>query len=93
MAKLTIEQPHGLSIEEVKRRLTALSDRLASKYGLDTRWVSECEAQIKATGVTARLSCSDGVVRVLMDLSFALLPIKGKIEERLRRELRETLCG
>lgn len=93
MAKLTIEQPHGLSMEEAKRRLTTLSDRLASKYGLDARWLSDCEAQIKTTGVTARLTCSEGMVRVLMDLSFALFPVKGKIEERLRRELKETLSG
>jgi len=92
MPKVTIDQPHSLSLPEVKQRLQGLQDKLAAKYGVDARWTSDTESQLKGTGFTGRISCADGRVSVLIDLSFALTPIKGKIEERVRQELKNALA-
>lgn len=92
MAKLNIEQPHALPHDEVKKRLQELADRLAAKYGIDANWVSDREATLKRTGVNGKLQLLDDKVTVLLDLSFALLPMKGKIEERIQRELKSALA-
>ncbi len=92
MAKLSIEQAHSLPIEEVKKRLQEMADRLAAKYGIDARWTSDREASLKRTGVSGTLSLTEQKVSVLLDLSFALLPLKGKIQERIERELRSALA-
>ena len=92
MAKINIEQPHTLPQHEVKQRLVALAERLSQKYGIEARWVSDHEAEIKRTGVTGRLLCGDTNVTVRLDISFALLPLKGTIEERIRRELASNLA-
>ena len=92
MAKLNIEQAHALPIEEVKRRLQELADRLSAKYGIDAKWVGDREAQLKRTGVSGTIKVGDDKVAVLLDLSFALLPMKGKIQERIARELKSALA-
>ena len=52
MAKLNIEQAHALPLDEVKRRLQELADRLSAKYGIDAKWTSDREAKLKRTGVS-----------------------------------------
>jgi len=92
MAKLNIEQTHSLPLDEVKKRLQELADRLAAKYGIDARWTSEREAALKRTGVSGTIKVGDDKVAVLLDLSFALLPLKSKIQERIERELKSALA-
>lgn len=92
MAKLTIEQAHALPLDEVKKRLEDLANRLAAKYGIDAKWTSDREATLKRTGVSGKLQLLEDKVSVLLDLSFALLPMKGKIEERITRELKSALA-
>ncbi|HXU71963.1 MAG TPA: polyhydroxyalkanoic acid system family protein [Polyangia bacterium] len=91
MAKLNIEQAHALPLDEVKRRLQELADRLSAKYGIDARWTSDREATLKRTGVSGTIKVADDKVAVLLDLSFALIPMKGKIQERIARELKSAL--
>ncbi len=92
MAKLSIEQAHALPIDEVKRRLQELADRLSAKYGIDAKWTSDTEASLKRTGVSGTIKVAADKVAVLLDLSFALLPMKGKIQERIARELKSALA-
>ena len=92
MAKLNIEQAHALPLDEVKRRLQELADRLSAKYGIDAIWTSDREASLKRTGVSGIITLAEDKVAVLLDLSFALLPLKGKIQERIERELKSALA-
>jgi putative polyhydroxyalkanoate system protein len=92
MAKLNIEQAHALPLDEVKRRLQELADRLSTKYGIDAKWTNDREATLKRTGVSGVITLAENKVAVLLDLSFALLPLKGKIEERITRELKSALA-
>ncbi len=92
MAKLNIEQAHALPLDEVKKRLEDLANRLATKYGIDAKWTSDREATLKRTGVSGIIKVAEDKVAVLLDLSFALLPMKGKIQERIERELKSALA-
>jgi putative polyhydroxyalkanoate system protein len=92
MAKLNIEQTHALPVEEVKKRLQALADKLSEKYGINAKWVSDREAEVKRTGVSGKITCNESKVTVFLDLSFMLNPLKEKIESRVRRELETCLA-
>jgi putative polyhydroxyalkanoate system protein len=91
MAKLSIEQNHSLPVAEVKKRLEALSTKLSEKYSIAAKWIGEREAELKRTGVSGKILVEDKLVKVVLDLSFALLPLKSKIEERIRAELEKNL--
>jgi putative polyhydroxyalkanoate system protein len=92
MPKLNIEHPHALPVEEVKKRLQTLADKLAEKYGISAKWTSEREAEVKRTGVSGKITCSESKVTVFLDLSFVLSPLKEKIESRVKRELESSLA-
>jgi putative polyhydroxyalkanoate system protein len=92
MAKLSIEQAHALPLDEVRKRLENLATRLSAKYGIDAQWTGEREATLKRTGVSGKITLHDAKVAVLLDLSFALLPLKGKIQERIEHELKTALA-
>lgn len=93
MPKLTIEQPHALPHGEVRQRLSTLEDRLATKYGIEAKWVSDTHAEIKRTGASGSIRCAPDRVVVEIDLSFALSPVKSKVETRVREELARALAG
>ena len=91
MPKLTIEQSHRLPPTEVRSRLDVLQAKLAEKYGIHGTWVSDTEAQIKRTGASGTIKCFAEKVVVQLDLSFALTPLKSKVENRVREELARCL--
>lgn len=93
MPKLNIEHPHSLPLDEVKKRLQALADRLSTKYGIEATWISPTEANVKRSpGVTGKITCTDSKVTVFLDLSFVLSPLKEKIDNRVRKELEGCLA-
>jgi putative polyhydroxyalkanoate system protein len=91
MPKLAIEHRHNLAPDIVRERLKALQARLSEKYGLSASWISEKEATIKGTGASGTIRCEPERVVVNVDLSFALTPLKGQVEQRIRHELERAL--
>jgi putative polyhydroxyalkanoate system protein len=92
MPKFTVERSHTLSAEDAKARLQSLSDKLSEKYGLRSEWKSSTLAEVKGTGASGTITCEPGKVSVMIDLSFALTPLKGKIEDKVKRELESALA-
>jgi len=88
MPKVNIEQSHKLPAAEAKKSLDGLSADLADKYGLTSRWLSDTEAKVERTGVSGTIKIEPQRVLVNLDLSFALTPLKGTIESRIRDELK-----
>jgi putative polyhydroxyalkanoate system protein len=91
MPKFSIEHAHTLAPAEVKQRLQTLSERLAQKYGIDSTWHTETEASFKRTGATGTIRVHPDKVAIAVDLSFALTPLRGQIEERIKTELSRAL--
>ena len=92
MPRISIEHAHALPVAAVKERLDQLSQRLASKYGVDARWGADGQAKFSRTGASGTIACDDRKVVVNVDLSFALTPLKGQIESRIRDELTKVLA-
>src|SRR5438445_8166886 len=93
MAKVTIEHPHTLSHDEVKKRLDTLNGRLSSKYGIDATWKSDTQATFKGMGASGTIQCHPDKVVVNVQLSLLLSPVKSKVESRIRQELATALAA
>jgi len=89
MPKLSIQHPHKLPAAEARKKLEKLSADLSDKYGLKSHWTSDTEARVERTGATGHIRIQPEAVVVDLDLSFALSPLKGTIETRVRDELRK----
>lgn len=87
MPKITLSRNHSLPAATIKERLVALGTKLQEKYQAKTSWADDRTLSVKGTGVDGKLTIGDSKVDVLIDLSFMLSPMKGKIEESLNHEL------
>jgi putative polyhydroxyalkanoate system protein len=89
MPKLSIEREHGKdSIEAVKADVQDLADRLSARYDLKCRWKGN-NLEFRRTGAEGRIEVDDRRVRLVMNLSLLLAPIKGEVEKRTIRYMDE----
>ena len=89
MPKLEITQSHTGTAEEAKTKLETLAKELSDKYGLSSKWLSDTEAKVERTGATGAIKIEPKHVKVSLDLSFVLSPMKSKIEEKIKDELKK----
>jgi len=87
MAKLQISQSHNLTAAEAHDRIDKLSKDLGEKYGLTSSWVNDTEAKVERTGAKGTIKILTNLINVELDLSFAMSPLKGTIEKRIKEEL------
>jgi putative polyhydroxyalkanoate system protein len=90
--RFEITQSCSVSAEEARRRLEQLSTDLRDRYGLEPVWVSPTEVAIKRSGASGTLRIESGLIRVDVNLSFVLTPLRNEIESRIRHELGELFA-
>ena len=88
MPKIEVSQSHALELAEVKTRMEGVQAELTEKHGLAFSWEGDRLLRVSGKGVKGNIRIEDSLVRVDLDLSMLLTPFKGKIESRLREQLR-----
>jgi hypothetical protein len=99
MARVAVAATHRLGRDEARRRLRDRLGAVCDSYGsevteLHEEWSQDTLAFVfKAIGmrVIGTIAVGDGDVRISVDLPFAAVLFKSRIEERIRSELRDTL--
>lgn len=92
MPKLEITQSHKVTAAEAKTKLEGLSQELSNAYGLTSKWHSDTEANVKATGASGTIKIEPTQVSVKIELSMALFAIKGKVETKIKEELKKLFA-
>lgn len=87
MPKIDISQPITVTSQEARRRLELLQDELEQRFGLVPTWTSPTQAEVRRTGASGTLRIEPSRVEVHIDLSFALTPLRGRIESEIRGRL------
>lgn len=87
MPTIDISQRINVTPQEARRRLDLLQDELQQRFGLVPTWTSPTQAEVRRTGAGGTLRIEPSRVDVHIDLSFALTPLRGRIETELRRRL------
>jgi putative polyhydroxyalkanoate system protein len=91
MAKLDLDIPHSLSVEETHARLDRMTPKLQAEYGALCRWENERRLSVSRKGLNATIDVEESRVHVHMDLGFLLGPLAGRIREGITRQLSELL--
>lgn len=92
MPKVNIQQAHSVPAADAKKKLDTLSQDLADKYGITVKWLSETAAKVERSGVSGDIKIEAQRILVDLDLSFALTPLKGKIDSRIRDEMQKLFA-
>jgi putative polyhydroxyalkanoate system protein len=89
MPRVDIVREHGKgSVEEVRTDVQDLADRLSAKFDLKYSWKGN-RLEFKRRGVDGHIEIDERRVRLLLNLSMLLAPIKGEVEKRTHRYMDE----
>jgi putative polyhydroxyalkanoate system protein len=91
MADIDIERNHKLGLQELRRRLGTLEEKLQERYGAKVQWRGD-EADIKGPGFTGTLHLAEERVAVALKLNFVMRPLAGKIREAMEKQVDKALA-
>lgn len=89
MAAIDITKNHTLGRETAKTRASQVIDRIKGEFGIQGAWADDVFTITKPT--TGKFTVTDTTVRVEVELSFMMRPLKGKIEDKINAELGRAL--
>ncbi len=90
MTTLHIRQPHGLPPEAVRARVEHLAQALQSQWDMDYRWEGD-RLLFRRSGAEGYIEVGENYVALSLTLGLLLRPMKGRIEESIRRQLAQEL--
>lgn len=91
MADIDIERTHKLGLDELRKRLGTLEEKLQKRYGAQIDWRGD-EANIKGPGFTGTLTLGEANVAVSLKLNFLMRPMAGKIREAMESQVDKALA-
>ena len=86
MSKITIKRRHGLDHKKAKSAAEKIARDLKSRFDLDYAWDGDHIA-FERPGLSGTLQVGKAELRLDVELSFLLTPLKGPIEQAIHREL------
>lgn len=88
MAKIDIRRPHQLSIAEARAAIDKVAARMHEKFDMEGQWQGDT-LQFSRSGVKGSIAVGSDAIQVTAELGMMLTPLKGMIEQEIRRKLDE----
>ena len=88
MPKIDIRRPHQLPIAEARTVVEQVAARMREKFGMDGRWQDDT-LLFSRPGVNGSIAVGTDVIHVKAELGLMLAPLKGMVEQEIRRKLDE----
>lgn len=88
MPKIDIRRPHQLPIAEARAVVDQVAARMREKFGMEGRWQDDT-LLFSRPGVSGSIAVDSDAIQVKAELGLMLTPLKGMIEQEIRRKLDE----
>lgn len=88
MPKIDIRRPHQLSLAEARAVVEKVATRMQEKFGMSGQWEGDT-LRFSRPGVTGGIAVASDAIHVTAELGMMLTPLKGMIEQEIRRKLDE----
>jgi len=88
MPSIDIHRPHQLPIADARARVDQVAARMNEKFGLSGQWQGDTLG-FSRPGVSGSIAVESDTIRVQARLGMMLTPLKGVIEQEIRRKLDE----
>lgn len=86
--KIDIRRPHQLSIAEARAVVDQVAARMREKFGMDGQWEGDT-LRFSRPGVNGSIAVGSDAIQVTAELGMMLAPLKGMVEQEIRRKLDE----
>ena len=91
MSKIHLKQHHTLSREETRKRVESIAEDLKREYKMDYSWNGD-RVDFRRSGASGSVHLGEGFIELDMKLGMLLAPLKGKIEDTIRRDISSKLA-
>jgi putative polyhydroxyalkanoate system protein len=88
MSKIDIQRSHQLSLADARAVVEQVADSMQRKFGTTGQWQGDT-LSFARSGVKGAIAVSASDVHVTAELGILLSPLKGTIEDEIRRKLDE----
>ncbi len=88
MPKIDIHRPHQLPISEARAVVDKVAARMQEKFGMGSHWQDDT-LLFSRPGVSGSITVGSDAIHVKAELGLMLAPLKGMVEQEIRRKLEE----
>ncbi|MBB6244515.1 polyhydroxyalkanoic acid system family protein [Rhodanobacter sp. MP1X3] len=88
MPQIDIRRPHQLSIPEARTVVDKVAMKMREKFATESQWQGDT-LKFARSGVNGTIAVGSDAVVVHAELGLMLSPMKGMIEQEIRRKLDE----
>jgi putative polyhydroxyalkanoate system protein len=88
MPRINIRRPHRLSTAEAHSVVDQVAARMQEKFGMQGAWQGDVLA-FSRSGASGTIAVEPEVIEVTVELGMMLSPLRGMIEQEIRRKLDE----
>ena len=92
MPKIAIHRPHQLSLTEARAVVDQVALRMREKFGMQGQWQGDT-LSFSRPGVSGTIAVTSDAIQVNAELGMMLAPLKGMVEQEIRRKLDEHFGG
>ena len=89
MPSLDIRRPHRLSAAEAHAVIDQVAARMREKFQVQTQWQNDSTLSFERPGISGKIAIGSDEIHVSAQLGMLLSPLKGMIEQEIRRKLDE----
>ena len=91
MSKIHIKKKHNLPRDEARARVEEIARDLKKKLDADYSWKGD-SLQFHRTGASGSIDVGDGFIDLNIKLGMLLSPMKGKIEQSIKDQIKVALA-
>lgn len=89
MPSIDIRRPHRLSAADAHAVIDQVATRMREKFQVQTQWQNETTLIFERTGISGKIAVAPDEIHVSAQLGMLFSPLKGMIEQEIRRKLDE----
>jgi putative polyhydroxyalkanoate system protein len=88
MPSIDIRRPHQLSLDEAHALVDKVATRMREKFEITSQWAGQT-LSFQRPGVQGQIVVGEKEIHVQAKLGMLLAPLKGMVEQEIRRKLDE----
>ena len=92
MPKIDIRRPHNLPQDQARAVVDKVAARMREKFDMQSQWQGDT-LRFSRPGVSGAIALAENAVHVTAELGLMLSPLKGMVEQEIRRKLDEHFGG
>jgi putative polyhydroxyalkanoate system protein len=89
MPSIDIRRPHRLSTADAHALVDQVATRMREKFQVQTRWQNDTTLGFERAGISGTIAIASDEIHVSAQLGMLFSPLKGMIEQEIRRKLDE----